>query len=127
MAGNSASLYFYCFYLLSFRDYLPACPLRPTIHVLYFTFCGYFANTPRNIKHSLYNFRILCEFHVSLMPGKNKPRNPSTFHANVDPGTKCEKQKKGTGNGKKVTRNTPLFTFSFSHFTIVLAYFTLSV
>ncbi len=27
MSGNSASLYFYCLYLSSFFDYLPACPL----------------------------------------------------------------------------------------------------
>ncbi len=27
MSGNSASLYFYCLYFLSFPDYLSACPL----------------------------------------------------------------------------------------------------
>ncbi len=33
-------------------------------------------NTLRNMKHSLYTFRISCEFRVLLMPRKNKPQNP---------------------------------------------------
>ncbi len=52
-------------------------------------------NTPRNTKHSLHTFRISCEFHVSLMPRKNKPRNPLTFRTNADPYAKyCKMRKK---------------------------------
>ncbi len=65
---------------------------RPTTHFLYFA--NVFANTPRNTKHSLYLFCILCEFHILLMPRKNKPRNPLTFRMNADPNVKCCKMRK---------------------------------
>ncbi len=77
----------------------------------------FLGNTPRNMKHSLYTFRISCEFRVLLMPRKNKPQNPLTFRANADPNAKYEKQKKGH-KIKKLTWNTPLYTFHFSHFAI---------
>ncbi len=49
-----------------------------------YTFCislMFSQNTPRNTKHSLYTFRISCEFRVLLMLRKNKPQNPLTFRA----------------------------------------------
>ncbi len=86
-------------------------------------------NTPQNMKHSLYTFRISCEFRVLLMPRKNKPRNPLTFRANANPGAKCcemRKAKKGTQNTKKNIQNTSLYTFCSSHFAIVFAHFAIS-
>ncbi len=83
-----------------------------------FAFCECFSqNTSRNTKHSLYTFRISCEFYVLLMPRKNKLRNPLSFCVNTDPGAKCcemQKVKNGIPNTKKVVRNTPLYTFRFS-------------
>ncbi len=58
-------------------------------------------NTPQNMKHSLYTFRILCQFRVLLMPWENKPQSPLTFHANANPGTKWEKQKTRCETRKK--------------------------
>ncbi len=53
--------------------------VRPAIHFSYFAFHGYFANV--FAKHTTkyetltIHFRISCEYRVSLMPWKNKPRN----------------------------------------------------
>ncbi len=93
-----------------------------------FVFRGYFVNI--FTKHSLYTYRISCKFRVLLMPRKNKPRNPLSFRTNADSGAKCcemQKVKKGAQNGKKVTRNTLLYIFHFSHFAIIFAYFAISV
>ncbi len=70
-------------------------------------------NTPQNTKRSLYTFRISCEFHILLMPQKNKPQNPLTFCANADPSTKCEKRKKRPKMRKKwcEIRRSTLFIF----------------
>ncbi len=38
-----------------------------------------------------------------------------------------QKGKKEAQNAKKVARNTPLYTFHFSHFTPIFAYFVISV
>ncbi len=65
-------------------------------------------NTPQNAKHSLYTFRISGEFRILLMLRKNKPWNPF-FCANVQPGTKCEKQKKSCEMRKK-WRDIPRYT-----------------
>ncbi len=82
-----------------------------TFHILHFTGISrmFSRNTPGNTKHLLYTFRISCEFRVLLMPQKNKPQNPLTFCVNADPGVKCCKMWKA----KKVTRNTPLYSFYF--------------
>ncbi len=69
-------------------------------------------NVPRNTKHLLYAFRISCKFCVLLMPRKNKLQNPLTFRMNANPDAKS----------KKRARNTPLYTFHFSHFAIVFAF-----
>ncbi len=82
-----------------------------TFHISHFA-C---INTPRNMKHSLYIFCISCELRVLLMPRKNKPWNPSTFCANVDTGTKCEKRKKGCEMWKK-WHKIPRFQFFFFAF-----------
>ncbi len=84
-------------------------------------------NTPQNTKHSLYTFRISCEFRVLSMLWINKPWNHLTFCTNADPGSKCKKPKKGAQNAKKVTQNSPLYTFCFSYFAIIFAYFVISV
>ncbi len=52
-------------------------------------------------KHSLYTFHISREFRVSLMPQKNKLRNPMIFFANASHSAKCEKQKKECETQKK--------------------------
>ncbi len=55
-----------------------------------------FHETPQNTKHSLYTFHISCKFCVSLMPRKNKPRNPLIYRVNINTGAKhCEMRKKG--------------------------------
>ncbi len=58
-------------------------------------------NIPQNTKHSLYTFRISCEFCVLLLLQKNKPQNPLTFRANADPGTKCCEMRKVKKGGAK--------------------------
>ncbi len=74
-----------------------------------FTFRECFSrNTPQNTKYLLYTFRISYKFRVLLMPQKNKPRNPLSFRANVDPGAKCEK------SGAKYPRYTFRFLRPFS-------------
>ncbi len=98
--------------------------------LLYFAFHGYFANVfAEHITkyetltiHFLHFMRISCfinaEFHVLFMSWKNKPRNPSTFRANANPGVKCyemQKAKKEARNTKKVMQNTPS-TIHFSFF-----------
>ncbi len=67
-------------------------------------------NTPQNMEHLLYIFRISCKFRLLLMLRKNKQRNPLTFR--VMP-TLGQNAKKGTQNVKKVMQNTPLYTFHF--------------
>ncbi len=63
--------------------------------------------SPRPVIH----FHISCKLCVLLMPRKNKPQNSFTFRVNVNPAAKwCKMQK-----AKKVTGNTPLYTFCFSH------------
>ncbi len=90
--------------------------------------CECFRKTPtQNMKHTLYTFRISCEFCVLLMPWKNELWNPLTFNANADPGAKCEKWKKWARSAIKVTRNTSLYTFCFLHFAIVFAYFVIRI
>ncbi len=79
-------------------------------------------NTPQNTKHSLYTFRISCEFRISLTSWKNKLRNPLTFCANGNPGANCCE----TWKVKKVTQNTPPYTFHSLHFAIIFAYFAIS-
>ncbi len=105
--------------------------VRPAIHVSQFAFHECFSrNTQWNIKHSLYTFRISCEFRVLLMPQKNKPQNHLSFRANANPGVKCcemQKAKKGAQNVKKVAQNTPLYTFRFLLFPSIFAYFAISV
>ncbi len=82
--------------------------VRLAIHFPILHFTGilrmFSQNTPWNMKHSPYTFCISCEFHVLLMPLKNKPRNPLGFCMDADPGTKgCEmwKVKKRCKMGKK--------------------------
>ncbi len=94
--------------------------VRLTIHFSHFAFHECFSwNTPWNMKHSLYTFRISCKFRVLLMHQKNKPQKPLTFCTNTDPRAKyCEMKKL-----KKLAQNIPLYTFCFPHF----AYFVISV
>ncbi len=87
------------------------CEKFPQACYTLFIFCECFRKTQQNMEHSLYTFHISCEFRVLLMPQKNKPQNPPTFCANVDLGTKCKKRKKGRKMQKKVTQNTPLYTY----------------
>ncbi len=80
---------------------------------------GFLQNTPRNTKHLLYTVRISCKFRVLLMPWKNKPRNPSTFHVNAWLKWEMCKAKKGTRSTKKrhkIPRYT-LFIFC-AHFRV---------
>ncbi len=98
--------------------------IRPAMHFSYFAgiLRMLLQNTPWNTKHSLYTFRISCEFRVLLMLLKNKPRNPLICHSNANPGAKCCKireVKKGVWNVKKVSWNTPLHIFHFSRFSKV--------
>ncbi len=68
-------------------------------------------NTPRNTKHSLYIFRISCEFRVFLLLlRKNKPRNPLTFCTNADLGAKFCKIRKKESETRKNWRKIPRYT-----------------
>ncbi len=64
--------------------------------------------------------RISCFINAA----KNKPQNPLSFCANAKPTAKCEKR--GV-KCEKVVQNTLLYTFHFSHFASIFAYFTTSV
>ncbi len=77
-------------------------------------------NTPQNTKHSLYTFCISINFRVSLMPRKNTIKHFDISH-------ECQPQHKIVQNVKKVTWNTLLYTFRFSHFANVFTYFEISV
>ncbi len=70
-------------------------------------------NTSRNMKHPLYTFHVSFQFRVKT--------TKSFWHfARMPPlawNVKC----------KKVTQNTPLYTFCFSHFASTSRYFTKSV
>ncbi len=100
---------------------------RPAIHFSYFA--NVFVKHTTNYETLTIRFSYFMQI-SRLMPWKNKPQNPLTFRANVDPGGKCcemQKAKKGAQNSKKGTRNTLLYTFCFLHFTIIFAYFAISI
>ncbi len=90
-----------------------------------FAFCECFCKTHHEIQNAHYTL-FSHKFCVLFMPRKSKPQNLLTFRVNAenaDPGVKwCEMRKV-----KKVMRNTPLYTFCFSHFTPIFAYFMISV
>ncbi len=108
--------------------------LSRAIYFSYFAFRGYFANVfaKHTKKYWTLTIRVSHFRQISylLMPGKNKPQNHFSFCANSEPGANCcemWKAKKGTLNAKKVTQNTLLYTFCFSHFMPIFAYFLKSV
>ncbi len=53
-----------------------------------------------------------CKFRILLMPRKKELRNPLTFHANADPGVKCEVKK----GAKREKRNTIYLAIHLSFF-----------
>ncbi len=78
----------------------------------------------RNIHYTLFTFQ--AKLRVLLMPWRNKPRNPLSFRANADPSAKCTeiwKRKKRRKTQKKWREITPLYTFHFSYFVSIFAYF----
>ncbi len=92
---------------------------------------GYFANV--FAKHiTIYetltiHFLYFMWIFVLLMLRKNIPQNPLTFCANVNPGAKCRKRKKGRKMQKSWRKVSRYTLFCFSHLAIVFAYFAISV
>ncbi len=84
-------------------------------------------NIPRNTKNSLHTFHISFKFHVSLMLQKNCKtlRCFAQMLTLAQNDAKCEKRDQK--RKQKVTHNTLLYTFCFSHFTNVFIYFAISV
>ncbi len=108
--------------------------VRPAIHFSYFAFRGYFANifAKHTVKyktltiHFSYFMRILCFINAA----KKETTKSFDFLHECRPWCKMLRNAKSENRGekcKKVTQNTPLNTFHFSHFAIVFAYLVISV
>ncbi len=88
-------------------------PVRPAIHFSYFVGISrtFSWNTSQNTKHSLYTFRISCEFRVLLMLWKNKPQNHLTFPANADWRKMLRNEKSKTRGAKHLVIHFWFFAF----------------